>query len=82
VQLLVRTLPFVAEEEVFARQLTEQDKQFLMSIKQGEPDWALHPVDGIERLPAVQWKLKNIQAMRADKHRAAMERLEKVLSQL
>lgn len=65
-----------------ARQLTDQDKQFLMSIKRGKPDWALHSARGIEQFPAIQWKLKNIRAMRADKHRSAVERLEKVLSQL
>jgi len=65
-----------------ARQLTDQDKQFLISVKRGKPNWALHPVPGIERLPAVQWKLQNVLAMSSAKHRESLEKLEQVLGQL
>ena len=65
-----------------SRQMTEKDKQFLMSMKRGKPDWTLHPVPGIERLPAVQWKLQNVLAMSPAKHRMALGKLERVLNQL
>jgi len=65
-----------------ARQMTDKDKQFLMNIKRGKPDWALHPVPGIEQLPAVQWKLQNVLAMSPAKHRESLDKLEQVLNQL
>ena len=37
--------------------LTDSDKAFVLSFKQGEPDWSIHD---FERFPAVQWKLQNI----------------------
>ena len=40
--------------------LTAQDKKFLLSVKTGEPRWELHSCPHIERLPAVQWKVRNI----------------------
>ncbi len=39
---------------------TQQDFDFLMSFKRGEPDWNLAPEPHIQNLPAVQWKLRNI----------------------
>lgn len=43
--------------------LTVSEKHFLLSVKEGMPDWPLLGLDGVERLPAVQWKLKNIGKM-------------------
>jgi hypothetical protein len=34
---------------------------------------------GIEHLPAIQWKLHNINKMPKQKHKAALAKLEKVL---
>lgn len=65
-----------------ARQMTDKDKRFLMSIKRGKPDWTLHPVPGIDKLPAVQWKLQNVLAMPPAKHRESIDNLEQILSQL
>ena len=59
--------------------LTPDEKNFLLSFKNGEPDWKLLGIDGIENLPAVQWKLINIRKM--DKAKRA-EFLEKVKASL
>jgi len=59
--------------------LTASQKQFLLSFKQGEPDWDLLNMPKIERLPAIQWKLHNIKKIPKQKHKAALEKLEKVL---
>lgn len=59
--------------------LSENEKRFLLSVKEGNPDWPLLGVDGIERLPAVQWKLKNIAKMDPAKHRDYIEKLKKKL---
>jgi len=65
-----------------ARQLTDTDKQFLLSVKRDQPDWALHPIAGIDQLPAVQWKLQNVRAMTPQKRLESIDRLEAVLNQL
>jgi len=59
--------------------LTDKQKQFLLTFKQGNPNWDLLNMPGIEQLPAIQWKLHNINKMPKQKHKAALEKLEKVL---
>jgi predicted nucleotidyltransferase component of viral defense system len=61
------------------RLLTEEQKQFLLSFKSGDPDWALWSGPEMEKLPAIQWKLRNIKNMTKQKHQAALKKLEKVL---
>ena len=62
--------------------MTDEDVRFLLSFKQGTPDWTLLPLSGVDRLPAVRWKLANIQKMGADKHRQSLELLEQALGSL
>ncbi|MEE4637736.1 MAG: nucleotidyl transferase AbiEii/AbiGii toxin family protein [Wenzhouxiangella sp.] len=62
--------------------LSSDDVRFLLSFKRGGPDWSLFPVPGIDRLPAVQWKLANIRKMQADKHRQSVALLEQSLDAL
>ncbi len=62
--------------------LSEVERQFLISFKQGNPDWELVPVPALKDLPAVQWKLKNIQRLITQapaKHAQQLERLEAIL---
>ena len=81
--------PGSVEELEFARdcmiktlhkEMTKVDKEFLLSFKSGDPDWSFIDLEGIDRLPAVQWKLVNIQKMENDAHRQAVERLAATLS--
>ena len=58
---------------------TDVDKEFLLSVKQGQPKWNLFAHPHAERLPAVQWKLQNIVQMAPERRRAAIARLEAVL---
>ncbi|SEQ39288.1 Nucleotidyl transferase AbiEii toxin, Type IV TA system [Amphritea atlantica] len=62
-------------------QMTEQDKMFLLSFKRGEPDWSLFEEPSAAELPAVRWKLNNIQRLAKNKikHKEQLERLESVL---
>ena len=69
-------------QKEIAEQLTDTDKQFLLSVKRGDPDWSLHSVSGIEKLPAVQWKLQNARSMPPAKHQRSLWNLEQVLSRL
>ena len=59
--------------------MTENEKKFLLSIKQGEPDWDHMQVAGIDQLPAIQWKLLNIRKMKKEKHAESLQKLRTAL---
>jgi hypothetical protein len=59
--------------------LSDHERRFLLSIKQGEPDWSLLPFEGLDRWPAIQWKLRNIRQMSSRAHNAALRRLRHLL---
>ena len=42
------------------KSLTEQDKNFLVSVNKTEPDWGIYD---FERFPSVQWKLQNLRKL-------------------
>ncbi len=65
--------------ETIRKSMTENDKKFLLSIKQGQPDWDLMPVAGIDQLPAIQWKLVNIRKMDKKKQIQSLEKLQAAL---
>ena len=58
------------------KDLSNQEREFLISLKEGNPRWALLDIPEIDRLPAVQWKLKNIHKMDKKKHAEALKRLK------
>lgn len=63
------------------KNLTEDEKKFLLSFKNGEPDWKLFPLK-IDNLPAVRWKLKNIKSLKekdSKKHDRLLEELKSKL---
>ena len=60
--------------------LTQQDKEFLLGIKNGVIKGELLALAHINQLPGIQWKLVNISRMDPLKHRLALEKLEKVLA--
>ncbi|WP_455231065.1 nucleotidyl transferase AbiEii/AbiGii toxin family protein [Geopseudomonas aromaticivorans] len=68
--------------EAIRQQLTPRDAEFLLSLKEGQPDWSLLGLPGIELLPAVRWKLSNIQGMNEQKRGEALARLDSVLQRL
>jgi len=62
--------------------ISDEDIRFLLSFKRGDPDWSLFSVAGVDRLPAVQWKLTNIRKMPPAKHRQSLELLQQSLEAL
>ncbi|MBN1560780.1 nucleotidyl transferase AbiEii/AbiGii toxin family protein [candidate division KSB1 bacterium] len=64
---------------IISEQLTEDERKFILSIKLGEPEWDRLAIPGIEKLPAIQWKLMNIERMQKKKHRIAVEKLKRVV---
>jgi predicted nucleotidyltransferase component of viral defense system len=59
--------------------LTQEDKEFLLSIKEGKPNWSYIEIENIDKFPAIQWKLKNIKNMSAQKRSQAIENLKRKL---
>lgn len=57
------------------KELTNVEKAFLISLKEGQPKWDLLGAKDIERLPGVQWKLLNIRKLGKEKHAEALEKL-------
>ena len=64
---------------MIAKDLTIQERQFIVSIKEGMPQWDLIGVEGVQNLPAVQWKLLNIGRMAPSKHQQALRKLRDYL---
>ena len=59
--------------------LDADEKRFLLSMKQGEPDWEVLGIPHLRDLPALQWKLQNIRRMNADKRAKMLEKLRRIL---
>ncbi len=59
--------------------LTDNDKNFLVSLKLGKPDWSLFAYPHAQHLPAIQWKIYNISQMSEEKKSIAHKKLEQIL---
>lgn len=59
--------------------LNEKERQFLLSVKQIQPEWDLLELEHVDKLPAVQWKLFNLKKMDKAKHLNAVEKLRSFL---
>lgn len=62
------------------KSLTDYDKQFLLNFKNNMLDWSVYK---FARFPTVQWKLQNLQKLKADnprKHALLYQKLEALLN--
>ncbi|MEZ4752756.1 MAG: nucleotidyl transferase AbiEii/AbiGii toxin family protein [Bdellovibrionota bacterium] len=59
--------------------LTEDERYFLLSIASDEPDWDRIEIEHVKDLPAIQWRLLNVQKMTLEKKKASVENLRSVL---
>ncbi len=64
---------------ILRKELTPDERRFIVSIKQGQPLWDLLELEEIKDLPAVKWKLLNISRMDSTKHRKAVHKLRDYL---
>lgn len=78
VETLVQTRQQIKDR--IQNELSHNERQFLLSLKQGTPNWQLLPIAHLEQLPAIQWKLRNIERMPKDKHQQSTEKLKRVLN--
>jgi hypothetical protein len=65
--------------KVLTDSLTSSEKEFLISFKAKTPQWNLLGIEGVEKMPAVQWKLKNLAGMEQVKHRESLIKLRELL---
>ncbi len=65
--------------EQINRDLTNAEREFLLSMKRLEPKWELLGIPSLERLPGLQWKLYNLRKMEPAKRLAAEQLLRRKL---
>ena len=64
------------------KMLTDEDKEFLISFEQGEPEWNKCCIGNVYNYPSVKWKLQNILKLKEtnpDKHKYGIEKYYKFL---
>jgi predicted nucleotidyltransferase component of viral defense system len=61
------------------KDFTDEEREFILSFKRKSPKWDLFPHKEIKHLPGIQWKMMNLEKMSPKKHKAACEKLERVL---
>ena len=66
--------------DIIVHGLDDSEKEFLVSIKRGEPEWDLLEIDHLNQLPSIRWKLINIRKMDSAKHKSTLDRLIRVLA--
>jgi len=65
--------------DIVSSSFTEEEKEFLISFKRGEPKWDLLTIEHLQDFPSVKWKLHNIQSMPSIKRKQALSQLERKL---
>nr|WP_320123075.1 nucleotidyl transferase AbiEii/AbiGii toxin family protein [uncultured Sphaerochaeta sp.] len=59
--------------------LDERDKQFLIGFKEGHPDWSYFSVPHIQHLPAVRWKMHNLERVESSERQRMVRKLKEHL---
>ncbi len=59
--------------------LTDNDRQFLLSVKEGSQNWQAFHYPDAQYLPSIKWKLHNLQQMKDAQRKTAVEKLKAVL---
>jgi predicted nucleotidyltransferase component of viral defense system len=64
------------------KDMTDNERKFLLSFKNKKPNWALLEMDNTEliaALPSVKWRMVNLEKMTTAKHKQAYQYLEAIL---
>jgi hypothetical protein len=59
--------------ETLPKALSSRNRQFLLSLVKAEPDWDLLPFAHAQHLPALQWKLRNLEKLRSNATKFALQ---------
>ena len=84
IEVSLKQLETARENLIFQinAQITDNEKQFLLSFKNKTPKWnllELENIDLISQLPSVLWKMINLEKMPPQKHKIAFDKLYNVL---
>ena len=72
---LIETRQHIRQE--LPKVLTDAHRRFLLSFVRAEPDWTLMPFDHLKDLPAIRWKLLNLEKLRTtNKPRFELQAIE------
>lgn len=66
---------------LLASSLDDAEQTFLLSMKSGDPDWNVLEIAGLEKMPALQWKLLNTRKMDERKRAEQLKVLQDILEQ-
>jgi predicted nucleotidyltransferase component of viral defense system len=61
-------------------QMSPEHKRFLLTFERGTPDWGLLDVARAAELPAIQWRMRNLEVIGAAKRQELVDRLEVALA--
>ncbi|MCG7928274.1 MAG: nucleotidyl transferase AbiEii/AbiGii toxin family protein [Candidatus Thiodiazotropha taylori] len=68
--------------ETLRHRLTDHHKRFLLSLKSAEPKWELLKHTHAQDLPAVRWKLQNIQRLTSEQRGEALSKLRRTFDDM
>ena len=60
--------------------LDERDKQFLIGFKEGHPDWSYFSVPHIQHLPAVRWKMHNLERVDLSERQRMVRKIKELFT--
>lgn len=67
--------------DTLIQQLSANEKTFILSMAEGEPDWSKMPMTHLQDMPSLKWKIMNVQQMDARKRKLAVQALKQVLGE-
>ncbi|MDE0627817.1 MAG: nucleotidyl transferase AbiEii/AbiGii toxin family protein [Bryobacterales bacterium] len=82
-------VPTSEEELIAARErllheihtkMTQDDRDFLMSVQQRKPDWSLIDIPRVDRLPGVRRRIENLDGIRKQDYDDSVRRLDTILN--
>jgi hypothetical protein len=65
-----------------AAALTDAHRRFLLSLARGEPEWSLMKCPHLAKLPAIRWKLENLDKLRKSNPRKFTEQADELSKRL
>lgn len=65
--------------KILTEQMTKEEKLFLLSIQDGTPEWDKLEIPNLDSLPALKWKVQNVQKMEKGKREHATKQLKSKL---
>jgi hypothetical protein len=61
------------------RSFLPEERDFILSLVDGNPAFNLLGIEDIDGLPGIKWKVQNIRKMDAKKRRKEVEEIQKIL---